>query len=261
MATFRFDNFADDTVVLHFGGDAERIDAYTLADALIGFADMARAINSTIDPGTEIELLVEATGPGSFRARIRRIKKDYGGLLAVSGAVFWGVVGNYIYDEFVKDEKPPQITVNADGTIVKVGKHTIVVNHVIQNATDNAKKNPAVQSGLAKTFSALEADENVKEFGVTGSLKDADPLISIPRADFPKLAKLSLPAEPQSRERTQTKRARLFVLKAWLNHAKRKWSFEWNGEPISAPITDAKFWIALTAEKYYSAREMRSMLK
>jgi hypothetical protein len=33
----------------------------------------------------------------------------------------------------------------------------------------------------------------------------------------------------------------LFVLKAWLNHAKRKWSFEWNGEPVSAPITDAIF--------------------
>ena len=30
-------------------------------------------------------------------------------------------------------------------------------------------------------------------------------------------------------------------MKAWLNHAKRKRSFEWNGEPVSAPIGDAKF--------------------
>jgi hypothetical protein len=26
-----------------------------------------------------------------------------------------------------------------------------------------------------------------------------------------------------------------------LNHAKRKWSFEWNGVPISAPIADTGF--------------------
>lgn len=37
------------------------------------------------------------------------------------------------------------------------------------------------------------------------------------------------------------KRCQLFVLKAWLNHAKRKWTFEWNGEPVSAPISDTKF--------------------
>jgi hypothetical protein len=35
--------------------------------------------------------------------------------------------------------------------------------------------------------------------------------------------------------------ARLLVTKPWLNYARRKWSFEWNGVPISAPITDREF--------------------
>src|SRR5215203_1675664 len=119
MATIRFDDFENDTIVLHFGGAEGSIDAYTLADALIGFADMARAISATVDPGTDIELLVEATGPGSYRTRIRRIKNDYGGLLTVGGIVFWGIVTNYLYDSYVKNELPPQIIVNADGTVVK----------------------------------------------------------------------------------------------------------------------------------------------
>jgi hypothetical protein len=88
MTTLRFDDFEDDTIVLHFGGAEGSIDAYTLADALIGFADMARAISATVDPGTDIELLVEATGTGSFRTRIRRIKKDYGGLLTIGARSF-----------------------------------------------------------------------------------------------------------------------------------------------------------------------------
>jgi len=42
-------------------------------------------------------------------------------------------------------------------------------------------------------------------------------------------------------ERTRKERARILILKAWLNHARRKWSFEWNGVPISAPIADRSF--------------------
>ena len=43
MATLRFDDFENDTIVLHFGGAEGSIDAYTLAEALIGFADMSEA--------------------------------------------------------------------------------------------------------------------------------------------------------------------------------------------------------------------------
>ena len=188
MATLRFDDFENDTIVLHFGGAEGSIDAYTLAEALIGFADMARAISATVDPGTDIEILVEATGPGSYRTRIRRIKKDYGGLLAVGGTVFWGIVSNYIYDNYIKNDPPPQVTVNADGTVVKTGKYTIIVSAAVHSGTEHAKQNPAVQSGLAKTFAALEADENVKDFGVTGSLTDPEPKFIIPRAEFPRIA-------------------------------------------------------------------------
>ena len=162
MDTLRFDDFPDDTIVLHFGGPEGSINSYTLADALIGFADMARAISATVEPGTDIELVVEALGTGSFRVRIRRIKKEYGGLIAVVGTVFWGIVSNYIYDNYVKDDPPPQITIQKDGTVVKTGKYTIVISADVHAGTEHAKKNPAVQSGLAKTFSALEADENMK---------------------------------------------------------------------------------------------------
>jgi hypothetical protein len=241
MATLRFDDFENDTIVLHFGGAEGSIDAYTLAEALIGFADMARAISATVDPGTDIEILVEATGPGSYRTRIRRIKKGYGGLLAIGGTVFWGIVSNYIYDNYVKNDPPPQVTVNADGTVVKIGKHTIIVSAAVHSGTEHAKQNPAVQSGLAKTFAALEADENVKDFGVTDSLTDPEPKFIIPRAEFPRIAQRPPSTKEEPSTRLTKKRARLFVLKAWLNHAKRKWSFEWNGEPVSAPISDTIF--------------------
>lgn len=33
----------------------------------------------------------------------------------------------------------------------------------------------------------------------------------------------------------------MLVIKPWLKHATRKWSLEWNGVPISAPIADPDF--------------------
>lgn len=241
MAIIRLDEFHDDTIVLHFGGPSQSIDAYTLAEALTGFADTALAVNATIDPGTEIEILVEATGPGSYRTQIRRIKKDYGGLLAVRGTIFWGVVSNVVYDATLKSDPKPEITVNSDEVIIKHGNDTIIVPRKVHEATEHVKKNPAVQRGLSKTFAALDADKNVTDFGITGSLADPEPLIRIPRAEFPKIVVFDVRPEEQPKERIVKERARVVVLKAWLNHAKRKWSFEWNGVPISAPIADADF--------------------
>lgn len=74
VATVSFDSFFEDTIVVHFGGETESIDAYTFAEALIGFANTAYAVSSTIDPGQEIEILIEATGAGSWPSQAMRVE-------------------------------------------------------------------------------------------------------------------------------------------------------------------------------------------
>lgn len=82
MANIDFGELRHETIVLHFGGVPGAIDARTLGEALIGFAETAYAISATVDPGQDIEIVVETTGPGSFRAVIRRIRKHTRGLLS-----------------------------------------------------------------------------------------------------------------------------------------------------------------------------------
>ena len=244
MATVRLDAFSEDTIVLHFGGPEGMIDAYTLANALIGFADTAYAINAAIDPGQEIEIIVEATGPGNYRTVIRKLKKGFtGGVLSgIAGTILWNVVSNVIYDATLKGADPkPQIIINTTEVIIKHGNDTIIIPRTVHEATENAKKSPAVQKGLRKTFESLEADPHVTEFGITGSIADPRPLITIPRSEFPLVVTPIVDIEEQPQERTRKERARLVILKAWLNHAKRKWPFEWNGVPLSAPIADRDF--------------------
>lgn len=243
MAVIRLDAFREDTVVVHFGGAAGSIDAYTLGNALIGFADTAYAVNATLDPGHDIEIVIEATGPGSYRTIVRRVRKHYKGVLSgIAATIFWNVVSNAIFDAALKSADPkPQIVINTNEIVIRHGNDTIIVPRNIYDATENAKKNPAVQKGIKKTFDALAHDINVTEFGITSGIADRQPLIRIPRTEFPVDAMIVSEAVVQPNVREVRQRARLLILKAWLNHAKRKWSFEWNGVPISAPISDIEF--------------------
>lgn len=49
MATLDVGEISD-TLVLHFGGEYARINAYTLAAVVTGIADAAKAINATVKP-------------------------------------------------------------------------------------------------------------------------------------------------------------------------------------------------------------------
>jgi hypothetical protein len=163
-------------------------------------------------------------------------------LSGIAGTILWNVVSSVIYDATLKGADPkPQIIINTTEVIIKHGNDTIIVPRTVHEASENAKKSPAVQKGLKKTFESLEADPHVTEFGITCSIADPRPLFTIPRSEFPLVVTPIVDIEEQPQERTRKERARLVVLKAWLNHSKRKWSFEWNGVPLSAPIADKEF--------------------
>lgn len=65
--------------VIYFGGKPARINAYTLASSLVSIADAVKAANTLINPGYEVEVVVEAFGEGSFKAKIRTL---YNGVMS-----------------------------------------------------------------------------------------------------------------------------------------------------------------------------------
>jgi hypothetical protein len=242
MATIRLGGFTGDTIIVHFGGKVGRINAQTFALSLLGFAATAQAINAAIDPYQEIEIQVEADGEGSYRVKLRRVPKALGGFFSRgTEAIFWSIVGALIYDHFIKNDPQVEVQVNTNEVVFVQGKDRIIVPRPTYDQAKNAQHNEAVQEGLSRTFSPLEADPNVTDFGLTRFMEDAKPLIRIPRADFPLFTSQAHVIEPIQAERETHSKARLKILKAWLDNSKRKWSFEWNGVPISAPIKDESF--------------------
>ena len=256
MAEFSFAEFVGDSIVVHYGGELSSINVYTLTQSLEGFADTARAISSIIDPGHEIEIVIEATGPGSFRALVRKYSNPavLGSLFAgVAGTIFWNVVSNVIYDKYVKQDAPPPtvVVVKTDEVVVKNGDQVVVVPRKVYEAGENAKRDPEVDRCIRKTFEPLQKDPKVTGFGLTTSLEAPQVPLYIPRAEFPRLTRVTvIPDVTTPAQRTNTATARFVILKAWLTQANRKWSFEWNGVPISAPIKDSQFLEDIAKRKY-----------
>jgi hypothetical protein len=126
----------------------------------------------------------------------------------------------------------------------------VIVPRAVYDALPNVRKDPEVRRSVARTFRVLEADKAIDNFGLTSRIDDPMPTLQIPRQKFSALADATMIVDETAKTRTREEKARLVILKAWLNHAKRKWSFEWNGVPISAPIADEDFLAKLDNRDY-----------
>jgi hypothetical protein len=245
MATISIEQF-EDTVVIHFETADSRINAYTLASTLVAFADAAKAANATLNPGAEIEVVVEALGQGSFRALLRTIYSRSRNLLAnqlVVGVVI-GVIGNYIYERTLSLDDKVSVEIKTEEVIIQRGQDRVVVPRTVYDATRKAEKNPEFVGALARTFDAVAKDEEVQAIALVPRIDSPSPEIPIPRESFRALA-----SETYLDEETRVvqERAELHIIKAILDKSKRKWEFIWQGFRISAPVTDATFYVEFFA--------------
>lgn len=251
MGTVDLRNLDGDQIVIHYGGALTSVDAYTFANSLVAFADTVRAVNAAISPGQNIEIRLEAVGPGSFRAVIKRIHKGFGGFFSKgASAVLWSVVGALIYDGLLKDDSEIQIHVHSEEVVIERGGDRIIITRQAYEQMQNARKDTDVQKNLSRTFEIIEQDEAIENFGVTEKIDDERPLIQIDREHFARLSSPPIIVSDEQKRRERIEPARLIILKPWLQSGKKKWSFEWNGVPISAPITDHAFQGRLLSREY-----------
>lgn len=241
MATVNIAQF-NDALVLHFETEGSRINAYTLASTLVAIADAAKAANASLNPGHEIEIVVEAVGPGSFRATIRALYKARAGVLAgqAVAAIVLGVLGNYIYERTFAADDSVRVEIHTDEVIIKHGNDQIIVPRNVYDATRQAEKNDNFPKAVSRAFDAVAKDESISGIGLVPRIDSPTPEIVIARSSIHAAALLPIDT-PNSRVVPEV--VDLQILKAILERSKRKWEFMWRGVKISAPVTDEQFYI------------------
>lgn len=238
----------ENSVVIHFDTEDKRINAYTFASMLVSLADAAKAANTSLNAGCEIEIVVEAIGPGSFRALIRALYSSTKNLFAnqvVVGVVI-GVLVNYIYERTLSIDNMVTVEVKTNEVVVQKGNDRVVVPRNVYDATRHVEKNSQFVKAMTRTFEAVAGDEKVRSLGLVSSMDSPPPSIPILRSTLLALA-AEVPEDPDSR--VITEQAELQIVKAILKKSTRRWEFVWRGITISAPVMHEQFYVDFFAHE------------
>lgn len=257
MNTVDLRKLDDNRIVIHFGGQLTRVNAYTFANTLIAFADTIKTINELVNPGHQIELEIEAIGPGSFRLEIFTNRRTKGLLIAASAISIVALVmklvdfpdvriGDIIIGDTSIIEGDVTInvtTIEGDSIEIEQDGTRIIMPREVFEGHQNVKNNPVVRKNIGRTFRALKQDETIENFGLTKKLTDEELVVQIPRDSFGGLAQLDedvISDDAQHSEKRERKMT-LRVLKPWVDASKKRWSFELDNDSISALIEDEEF--------------------
>jgi hypothetical protein len=240
----------EESFVIHFGVEGTRVNAYTLASSLVAIADAAKSANSVLNPGYEIEVLVEAVGSGSFKAKIRALYHGSGNLFSKSDlrAIVMSVIAAYIYTHTLDPGPDVQVVVNTDEVVIEYGSKRIIVPRDVHEATQRVAQAPEFREGVSRAFQSLENDPDVHYVAISPSMEEKTPPDRIPRDQFRAISAGVLLEQAGTREFVET--TDLQITRAILERGRKRWQFVWRGVRISAPVSDDRFF-----EKFF-AREI-----
>lgn len=238
MAVLELTNDAD-RFVLYFQTPKHEVNAYALAAAITGLANSVKTANAVINPGYQIEVLVESLPDGSFQTVIKTVLSSAKNIFAseASKAIIYGVISTYIYEHYIDYKEPVKVEVTGDLVIIKSGNEKIIVPKATYEATKSVEKSEKFQSSIGAMFDGISLDTNVKGIGLKNNPDRNEPPIIIPRDYFQLFESRS-----EEMESVIVEEASLEISRAILSRGLRKWEFFWRGIKISAPVLDNVFY-------------------
>lgn len=238
----------ENSITVHFGTDDPQINAYTLASTLVGLADAAKAANTAINPGYEIEVVVVALGEGSFKATLNAVYREAGNLFTADSlrGVVIGVVATFIYESTFSKDDSVNVNVTTDEVIIEQGETRIVVPREVYEATRQVEGAPDFRKGMGNAIRATHSDAAVSSLGISPR-EDREPPIQIPRDRM--LVSIDGDDEAASGTRETEEVTDLQIVRAVLERSRKRWQFIWHGMRISGPVLDGRFY-----DEFYAHR-------
>ena len=231
----------ENSFVLHFVTESKQINAYTLASALVGIADAAKAANSSINTGHNIEIVVEALGPGSFRAKISAVYTTARNLFSSQAlqTIVLSIIASFIYERTLSVQHDARIEIRTDEVIIDRGEDRVIIPRQVYDATRIAETNPQFVGAIGRTIDSISCDDKILGLGFVRSMDAPVPEIVLAQEAFSGVASVT---HDSGNQRTIEEDSDLQIVKAILERSRRKWEFRWRGVKISAPVLDDHFY-------------------
>jgi hypothetical protein len=231
----------ENSFVIHFATEDKQINAYTLASTLVGLADAAKAANASVNPGHNIEIVVEALGEGSFRAKISAVYTAAGNLFSKQAlqAIVLSIIASFIYERTLAVHHDVTIEIKTDEVIIARGDERVIIPRNVYDAARSAEANPQFIGAIGRTMESISKDEKVTGVAIVQNVHSPQPEVMIPREALQQIAPT---IREEGNQRVVEEDCDLQIVKALLVRSDRKWEFRWRGVKISAPVLDPGFY-------------------
>lgn len=220
-----------------YGDDSHTIDSTTLTTSILNFSNLLQEINFEVNPGTRLDIRIEAFAPSSFKVKSKLSTKQNENALIPNQEASKEVMetAKDIIDikKHLGGEKPKEVKYNDNGENVEIinTKGNIIIKRV--KSYKILGSNKQVDSYLTNTFRAVEDDSNIKDFRV--DLENSS-YIEVERSEFPLMRKSSILDDVKTRENVKNQ-VELIIFKVVMEKG-YKWDFLYAGGKISADILD-----------------------
>lgn len=232
-----------DSVVLHYGGELQQINANTFANSILILSKVIQEINNDVNHSHVLTINIEALGGGSFRAKIKKQIKSIKGLFEdylpkeSIIPIFISILA-IVYTN--NGGQTNNITIsNSDVTFNCSGNKVIIPKEIYDESMKIYQKSYSIQQSLNQNFILLEEDPSITSFGIAPNLEDKESFYF--HVDSTEFQSMIIEETPNESLKIIEENTDVTILKAVLQRNKRKWEFAWRGIKISAPIYDPEF--------------------
>jgi hypothetical protein len=231
-----------ETLLVKFDGQSHQVDVQTFSYSVLNLATVIKEANKKLG-GKPMQIHIKAPEKGSLLVNLIATvtnNPNLPGLIPDSVGFIADVVtvvgGLYKFHGFISGKKVKETKkVSTNITVELDDGSTMTVAENIYNIYVNT---PAIPTGIAENFSALNEDPAVSRFEVTAGASKK--IIDVNREDYSRLA-IKQHFETEN-TRTLIEAANLYIYKVVFDKTDRKWEFYHNGNRISANISDENFY-------------------
>jgi len=236
----RLNSISQEQLEIHFTGQISQVDVNTLINSLVNFSTVIQQVNQELGPEKAIEVKIQPFEPGSFIIKAALIEAAKGAMPLLSGVtdhiskVIEILVNLFTLRKFLQGEKPKSIQESGDKvTVENTHGDTIVILGSVYQIYQN---NRVVSEAISKNFETLQEDETIEGYEIKQNEKI---IFQASRQDFVPLARKQDVHNDNIRSIVRENTV-LNIVKLVFQED-NKWSFLYDGNKISAFISDDSF--------------------
>lgn len=233
----------DKLVKIKFDGQAHQVDAQVFISTLINFSEVVKEVNRESGSDKKIEIKIVATEKGSFDAHLM-LQQSVNAVqaelamqpVATIASVVAIVAGVYTFRKWLSTRSVEKTEPQQDNSIkvTDIDGDSIIVMGDVYNIYNN---NQGVNDAVSNSFATLQEDPSITGLEISD---ESNVLFRAEKEDFDSLS-TKVVVEDENTKKIIKEGANLTINKIVFEGAGRKWDFVYQGNNISANITDADF--------------------